>query len=151
MTFKKIDHEDNQRPEGKTSILVFGYDPIALNSIKTYAAELAIPEVIEVKNDQTYNTLKQLIDHKGNFSAKPLAYSAPAIVLNAVSSAELNQFVHNFKTLGLPKCLFAVVTPTSINWKFHDLIEDLLEERAMFEKMHAEKMKAAAEALNPEG
>lgn len=139
MSFKKIDHEDDQRPEGKTCILVFGYDPIALSTIKNYAASLDLPQVLEVKKDQTYNTLRQLIDGTGNVSSKLVEHASPAIVLNAVSSAELNSFVHNFKTLNLPKCLFAVVTPTSINWKFHDLISDLLEERAMFEKMHQEK------------
>ena len=139
MSFQKIDHEDNQRPEGRACLLVFGYDPIALNAIKKYAAAMDLLEVIEVKKDQTYNTLRQLIDGKGNVSAKSIKHASPAIVLNAVSSAELNQFVHNFRSLSLPKCLFAMVTPTSINWKFHDLITDLLEERAMFEKMHREK------------
>ena len=100
---------------------------------------MGLLEVIQVKKDQTYNTLRQLIDGTGNVSAKSVEDALPAIVLNAVSSAELNGFVQNFKTLGLPKCLFAVVTPTSINWKFHDLIKDLLEERAMFEKMRQEK------------
>ncbi len=139
MSFKKIDHEDHQRPEGKTCILVFGYDPIALSAIKKYATSMGLPEVIVVKKDQTYNTLRQLIDGTGNVSAKSVEHALPAIVLNSVSSAELNKFVQNFKTLGLPKCLFAVVTPTSIHWKFNDLIKDLLEERAMFEKMRLEK------------
>lgn len=139
MSFKQIDHQDTHRPEGKTCILVFGYDPLQLNAIKKYASELGIPEVIEVKKDETYNTLRQLIDGKGNVSSKKLEHGSPAIVLNAVASSELNGFVHNFKSLGLPKCLFAMVTETSINWKFHDLITDLLEERAMFEKMRKEQ------------
>lgn len=141
MSFQKVNQEDTQRPEGKTCILVFGYDPIALNTIKDYASKIGVEPVIEVKSDSTYNTLQQLINGTGNVSKQALKYTAPAIVLNAVSSAELNQFVHNFKTLGLPRPLFAMVTPTSINWKFQDLIEDLLEEKAMFEKMHAERQK----------
>lgn len=139
MSFQKIDHDDHLRPEGKTCILVAGYDPIAFNRIKAYAISMNIDEVIEVKKDQLNNTLRQLIDHKGNVSAKAEHAMMPAVVLNAVSSAELNKFVQHFKTLELPKCLFAVVTPTSINWKFQDLIKDLLEERAMFEKMRAEQ------------
>ena len=140
MSFQQINQEDNQRPDGKTCILVAGYDPIALNNIKAYAKSMDIDEVVEVKKDQMNNTLRQLIDHTGNVSTKPVEQVMPAIVLNAVSSAELNQFVHNFKTLKLPKCLFAMVTPTSINWKFQDLVKDLLEERAMFQKMRAEQV-----------
>ena len=139
MSFQQINQEDNQRPDGKACIMVAGYDPIAFNNIKTYAASMNIDEVIEVKKDQMNNTLRQLIDHTGNVSIKAIEPAMPAIVLNAVSSAELNKFVQHFKTLKLPKCLFAMVTPTSINWKFHDLVKDLLEERAMFQKMHAEK------------
>lgn len=139
MSFQQIDHQDKQRPDGKTCILVYGYDAIALNRIKKYAESMNLVEVIEVKVNQTYNTLQQLINGAGNVSSQPVKHTAPAIVLNAVSNAELNQFVHNFRTLGLPRCLFAMVTPTSIHWKFHDLIKDLLEERAMFEKMRMEK------------
>ena len=141
MSFKQIDHEDNQRPEGNTCILVFGYDALALNTIKSYAANLGVEKVIEIHKNQAYNTLGQLIDGKGNTSPKEVTHTTPAIVLNAVSNAELNQFVHNFKTLNLPRPLFAMVTPTSINWKFHDLVDDLLEEKAMFEKMRQEKSK----------
>ncbi len=139
MSFQQIDQQDNQRPEGKTCILVHGYDPIGLNAIKKYAAALNIEEIINIRVDQTNNTLKQLIDGTGNVSANAIPLPSPAIVLNAVSSAELNQFVHNFKTLGLPRCLFAVVTPTSINWNFSDLVSDLLEERAAIAKMRREQ------------
>jgi hypothetical protein len=100
---------------------------------------LNIQDIIQVKPSETLNTLKQLIDLKGKKSDKAIKHDNPAIILNAVSNAELNSFVHNFKTLGLKRPLFAVVTPTSIHWKFNDLIDDLLEEKAMFEKMHAEK------------
>ena len=140
MSFQQIDHLDNQRPEGKTCLLIYGYDALALNSIKKYAADMGLDDIIEVKKDQTSNTLRQLIEGTGNLSTKAEAPASPAIVLNAVSNAELNGFVHNFKTLGLPRCLFAMVTPTSINWQFKELIKDLLEERAMFEKMRREQL-----------
>lgn len=142
MTFKKIDHDDNQRPEGRTCILVYGYDPIALSKIREYAKALNGIETVEVKKDQTYNTLSQLIDQTGNVSKQQENHEEPAVILNAVSSSELNQFVHNFRSLGLKSPLFAMVTETSINWRFHDLIDDLLEERAMFLKMKQEQQQS---------
>lgn len=144
MTFKQIDQQDTQRPDGKTCILVFGYDPKALEAIRAYAASMNIPEVIDVTPALAHNTLGQLIEGNGAMSDKPVTHTAPAVVLNGVSSAELNQFVQNFRSLGLPRCLFAVVTETSIRWKFHDLVADLLEERAMFEKMRQEKQASKA-------
>ncbi len=118
--------------------MVFGYDPIELSKIREYAKALNELDVIEVKIDQTYNTLQQLIDGTGNVSKQLPKNPSPAIVLNAVSSNELNQFVHNFRALQLKSPLFAMVTETSISWRFCDLIDDLLEERAMFLKMKEE-------------
>lgn len=141
MTFKKIDHDDAARPQGKTCILVFGYDPLEFNLIKAYANSLNNIEAIEIKSNATYNTLQQLINGTGNISKQVATHKSPAIVLNAVSQLELNQFVHEFKTLNLKRPLFAMVTETSINWRFHDLVDDLLEERAMFMKMEQEKNK----------
>ena len=66
---------------------------------------------------------------------KSFTHTSKAIVLNAVSDSELNQFIKQFRTIGVERPLFAVVTETSINWKFHDLIDDLIEEKKMFDKM----------------
>lgn len=142
MSFQKIDHDDTLRPEGRPCILVYGYDPLALETIRKYAKGYEGLAVIEVKENHLQNTLKQIIDETGNLSNKMVDKKAPAIVINALSSAELNHFVHNFRSLGLQSPLFAMVTETSINWKFIDLIDDLLEERALFMKMKAEQQKS---------
>lgn len=135
MSFKQIDHNDQQRPDGKTCILTYGYDPIALSAIKKFAASIGISEIIDIKHNQLFNTLRQLIDGTGNVSSKDITHKSPAIVFNAVTNGELNQFVREFRSLNLPRPLFAMVTPTSINWKFADLVDDLLEERAAIAKM----------------
>lgn len=139
MSFQKIDHDDAIRPGGRACILVFGYNPLELGTIKTYAANYNDLEVIEVKANMVHNTLKQLIDETDNISPKETVHQNPAVIINALSSAELNHFVHNFRALGLKSPLFAMVTETSINWKFTDLIDDLLEERAMFMKMREQQ------------
>jgi hypothetical protein len=131
MTFEKIDHQNNSRPEGKPCLLIYGYDETALNKIKNYALAYNIFELVHVTPTTIGNTLQNLIDHteKPTFGVNQV--DAQAIVLNAVSPQELNNFVINFKTLGLSNPLFAVVTPISINWPFYELLQDLLEERAM--------------------
>ena len=131
MSFEKIDHQNDQRPEGKTCLLVYGYDETALNTIKSFASNYGIFELVHVTPMTLGNSLQKLIDH----TEKPILgidrIDTQAIVLNAVSPQELNDFVRNFKTLNLARPLFAVVTPISINWPFHELLKDLLEERAM--------------------
>ncbi|WP_125138075.1 DUF3783 domain-containing protein [Petrocella atlantisensis] len=131
MAFEKIDHQNNNRPEGKTCLLVYGYDEISFKKIQDYAALYDIFEFVNVTPSTLGNTLQKLIDHTDKPTFGIERVDTQAIVLNAVSPKELNDFVRSFRTLGLPSPLFAVVTPLSINWPFHELLKDLLEERAM--------------------
>lgn len=141
MSFQKIDHQDEQRPEGNTCILIYGYDAQGQEILKKYANAQGIEALIVIENDMTHNTLDTLIHGQATKADASDNLGSPAIILHAVSQAELNSIVHNYKQLGLPRCLFAMVTPTSIHWKFHDLMSDLLEERAMIAKMRAEQAK----------
>jgi len=131
MAFEKIDHQNNNRPEGKPCLLVYGYDETALKKIHGYASHYNIFDLVEVTPTTIGNTLQNLIDHNDKPTFGIDWIDTSAIVLNAVSPQELNAFVRNFKTLGLSNPLFAVVTPISINWPFYELLKDLLEERAM--------------------
>ena len=140
MSFQKIDHEDTTRPEGRTCILVYGYDKIALSQIDKYAASIGALPIVEIKPEHINDTLGTIIEGASLKASAPKdSPLIPTIVLNAVSNAELNAFVHNFKNLGLARPLFAMVTETSIKWSFKQLVADLMEERAMFMKMQAEK------------
>jgi len=129
MTFKKVDTTNHQRPEGKACILVSGYNEKELTLILDYTKKVGIENLIEVKNQEM--TLKQIIDAVKDDIINEI--NEKAIVLNAISDKELNAFIHDFKTLGLPRPLFAVVTPTSINWKFKELVMELLEEKKAFQ------------------
>ncbi|MDF1616266.1 DUF3783 domain-containing protein [Petrocella sp. FN5] len=131
MAFEKIDYNNNNRPEGKTCLLVYGYDETALDKIKNYASNYDIFELVLVTPTTMGNALERLINHTDKPTFGIEWVDTQAIVLNAVSPQELNDFVRNFKTLGLPRPLFAVVTPLSINWPFNELLKDLLDERAM--------------------
>jgi hypothetical protein len=50
------------------------------------------------------------------------------VLLNGLTKEEIFGFIEKYKKLGLPKALFAMVTPHSINWKLKDLIYHLIEE-----------------------
>lgn len=138
MTFEAIDHEDRSRPEGKPCILVYGYTDDEMDAIAGYALAIGGLPCIPIEPGHVNTAIRDLVQEDPR---KDLLASAPkehVIVLNAVSNYELNSFVQQFGSLQLPRPLFATVTPTSIDWKFKRLIQDLKEERAMFEKMRAE-------------
>ncbi len=56
------------------------------------------------------------------------------VLLNGLSREEIYAFIENYKKLGLPKALFAMITQHSINWTLRDLIYHLIEEEKEMRK-----------------
>lgn len=50
------------------------------------------------------------------------------VLLNGFTREEIFSFIQIYKSLGLPKALFAMITNHSINWKLKDLIYHLIQE-----------------------
>lgn len=139
MSFKKVDNENKERPDGKVCILVYGYEDNEFMEIKNFAFQLGIETSIKVNKNSSINTLNHLIHEKELQVDDSKFHNEKAIVLNAISDFELNSFLTNFKNLGIKRPLFAVVTETSINWTFYDLLSDLMEERQKFIELHNKK------------
>ena len=132
MSMKAVDHNDKNRPKGKTSILAYGYNKKEKEILEKYSLELGIKKVIMINNEETDFTIKELISRENHQTLEINNTKEKFIVLNAVSDFELNNFIGNFKSNNLKRPLFAVVTETSLNWSFKRLVEDLLKERAAF-------------------
>lgn len=139
MTFQAINHENTERPEGIACLLIFGYQPEEIDKIKEYLATIAEIPLIVIEPDTVQTLIKDFVHNEVVKHTVSEPITEHAILFNAVSEFELNQFVHNYRSLQLPRPLFAMVTPTSREWSFQTLVKDLQEERAMFEKMRNQK------------
>lgn len=134
MSFQRINTEDFSHPEEKLCVLAFGYDKQQLSLLNEYLEKFEVPEYIHVTKKMLGLSLEEILDGKIEGDEFEKALQENALILSGFSGNLLNSFVHNFKDTNLPRPIFAVVTPTSIKWKFGDLIEELMLERAMMAK-----------------
>jgi hypothetical protein len=58
----------------------------------------------------------------------------PAIVMSGLTEQELHYTMATYKKKGLPRPLWATLTPTSQNWTVAALVDELNGERLHFEK-----------------
>lgn len=129
MSFKQIKKEDKVRPEGKNCIIVYGYDETDYNKINLYSEKMDIDISIKVNKNELGNKIKDIIDENMKNISHKNDVNSKLILFNAVSNYELHSFIEHFNELNIEKPLYAVVTPTSINWNLGDLIEELIRER----------------------
>lgn len=57
-----------------------------------------------------------------------------AVVLSGMTERELKQILSNYKGAGLPRPLWATLTPFSENWALSALLEELKKERIAMER-----------------
>jgi hypothetical protein len=82
--------------------------------IEKSMANMRLGDIIDGPKLDTYN--KQLPDEK-------------VIMFNNFTDYELDMAIRTIRSNKNMKPILAVVTPTSINWEFHYLLEHLMEER----------------------
>lgn len=136
MSFSRVDEKSRKRPEGRNCLLAYGYDEPQQTLLRQLLRQAGIDELVAVTEGGTGLVVRDLVtDAPQNTPMTPLPQN-PVAVFHAVSDSELNQFLNVFRSSGLPRPLFAVATPTSINWRFGDLVTELMRERRAMEKQN---------------
>jgi hypothetical protein len=134
MGFSRVDANSETRPEGRNCLLAYGFDEAQQGALRKLLIQAGIEELVPVTDEGTGLLLAELLaDSPQNKAMSPLPAS-PVAVFHSVSDAGLNRFLTLFRASGLPRPLFAVVTPTSIQWRFGDLVSELMRERRAMEK-----------------
>lgn len=134
MGFSRVDEKSEKRSEGRNCLMAYGYDDASLTVIKTLLTQAGIDELLPVGEGGTGLVIRDLLAGTTQDIPCESLPSVPVAVFHAVSDRELNSFLHLYRTSGLIQPLFAVVTPTSENWRFGDLAVELLRERRTLEK-----------------
>lgn len=136
MSFSRVDEKSQKRPEGRNCLLAYGYDETQQALLRQLLQQAGIDELVVVTEGGTGLVVRDLVtDPPQNAPMSPFPQN-PVAVFHAVSDSELNQFLNVFRGSGLPRPLFAVATPTSINWRFGDLVTELMRERRAMEKQN---------------
>jgi putative cell wall-binding protein len=115
-------------------LLIHGFD---------YDEQLKLNEVLKENNLPLYKVIDEtivnltieeiLINKEAGIVSTPVQ-KEKVVLFNQCSDEEIKTTMRAIKACYSQKPIFAVVTPTSINWKFDYLLEHLMEERSRFEK-----------------
>lgn len=82
-------------------------------------------EILTICDEDTDCVVKEFID-KGSSGVSPI--DLRVILLHNFQREEIFNFINFYKSLKLPKPIFAMITEHSINWKIKDLLFQLVQE-----------------------
>ena len=133
-TFKKVGKTEKML-FGPRAILVCGYDPKEQQAIVEFIEALRIDSVpvIFAASDNAGAQLKELFTQPDQTGKDLPSDMDSAIILSGVAEKELHTIISSFKNTGLPRPLWATLTPISQDWPLDALIAELKKERAAME------------------
>lgn len=119
--------------EGKARILVFGFSAEEEARIDAGLAALGVPAPLKLQPGHGGRTLRDILAD-GRQGAGGLESGEPLVLFHNVSDAGVQALMRFFRGAGAGRPIFAVVTPTSIEWTLAELLAHLAAERAALEK-----------------
>ncbi len=130
MSFSKMDLEDRKRPQGRNAILVYGYDQQGVEALDTIREHAGIDELIYIDQSKAEQHIEEIIAlEEETCEHKLMAHEDQVIVFNSASQYEINAFITKLFKEAPARPIVAMVTPTSIKWRFADLVEELKREK----------------------
>lgn len=133
-TFKKIDDNDEQAP-GPPTVLVCGFSPEIEAPLKEVLAE------VEAQDHRVIFCTPSMVKRPlGDALATEPAEESPAapdalpraMVLSGLTGAQIQEFLGSYHSSGLPRPIFASVTPANLEFPVGKLLVELIaEQRAM--------------------
>ncbi len=109
-------------------LLIAGFTEEEKTVLSKFIKEIEFPAFVEISPNQSKLTISEILKGKmGSIERKPFAERF--IIFHNFQRSEISAFISVYKTLNLPRPLFAAVTPYSINWTLEKLLHDLTEER----------------------
>ena len=143
-TFQKIGESDKPRP-GPRRILVCGYEDEARGRIESLTAMMVeklnltpLPVAFATKSELE-RTLLDVFEGPLPDSSKASAEMERAVIMSGISEKEIHAFMGGFRTLQLPKPLWATLTPMSSKWTLGFLLDELATERKALAKQAKQK------------
>ena len=134
-TFKKV--EASTTPMyGPRAMLVCGFPPAEQQAVTALLKETRVshvPVIFAVRSDGTVRLSELLTqpDQSGRDSESGLSR---AIVLSGITENELHRILAAYRQSGLPRPLWATLTPTSETWPLSELLSELEAERQAMEQ-----------------
>ena len=116
-------------------MLLYGLDEKERIMISDMIQQYKLPDFQIITDDMCNMKIKDILR---GLKFEILNSSLPkekVVLFNNLNDKEVETAVKNMKA-AIPEVIMAVVTPTSIDWSFRELIEHLIEERNWFKKQN---------------
>lgn len=123
-------------------MLVFGLSEEDINFLNKTIEELDLPHYRVIEKNMANMKVRDIIQGlKVDTYDKELP-DEKIIMFNNFADYELDKAVRAIRANKDMKPILAIVTPTSIDWEFHYLVEHLMEEREQAKKYRQQKEQA---------
>lgn len=134
MAINQIERGDHMMENNK-SILVYGFTEKDKTNLEKLLSSNDLPNYREIEKNMCNMTINDILNglkiEVFNIQNLP---EEKVILFNNLSDAELDRAISSVRGVFSPQPILAVVTPTSSEWTFKDLLEHLIEEREWFKK-----------------
>lgn len=115
-------------------ILIYGFNKEEIQDIDKLILNNNLVKFIVVDKHMGKMQIESIIQGLKLPIAEGSVKNEKVILFNNLDDEELEKSIKLFRNNVDKKIIFAVVTPTSINWTFDELLEHLVEERNWMEK-----------------
>lgn len=134
-TFKKIG-ESAEPMYGPRAILVCGFTSSEQKTMIKLLDTIQLTDVpvICATDADTGRCLRELLTLPNQTGRNMDCNIERAVVLSGMTERELQQILSHYKGAGLPRPLWATLTPFSENWTLSTLLKELKKERIAMEK-----------------
>lgn len=119
--------------ETEKTLLIYGFNDEEESALKKLLEENSLPQHKVIRDNMADFTIGDILS---NMDISDESYDLPKekiVLFNKCQDDEVMKGMKTIKANFIEKPIFAVVTPTSIQWKFKDLLEHLMQERKWYE------------------
>lgn len=133
-TFKKVGVSD-ERMYGPRAMLVCGFSPPEQETVMGLLESIDLAEVpvIFATDADTGSCLCELLSLPHRSGLNTDCDIDRAVVLSGITEGELQKILSSYRGSGLPRPLWATLTPFSEDWALSALLEELKKERMAME------------------
>lgn len=115
-------------------ILIYGLNEQETNTLEKIASEYNLPKYKIIKSDMGKMKIKDILNGLKLEAFNTNLLKEKVILFNNFTDIELKYTINIVRETFSFSPILAVITPTSIEWTFENLLKHLIEEREWFKK-----------------
>ena len=137
--FQKVD-QTSERMYGPKGIVFCGFAPMEHEPLINALSQIGFSDhpFIFATNDDIKKSLTDLFSSPNRSGLGVAADMPRATIMSGCTQMEVHTLMSAFKEAGLPRQLWATLTPTSESWLLGALLNELIKEDTEFQKKNIE-------------